>query len=228
MRRLLTFPLMLLAGALLCPEETEGGGCAVGHYATATYQAPYVASTVSYAPAVYLAVFQVYQPVPVVFSTYQPVVAVPVAVPNVVAPVTPAKVGVAGQASGATPCEQQLQALTARIAQLEAALKVPAPTRPSQKEDAPPSQPQAQAPASKGLAVMVTACAGCHERQNAAEKGKGLVLLDSGALVDLSDAQLVKVYRSILSGKMPKGTKLTQEEGSSLLEYLDTLKGGVK
>jgi len=226
MRRILTFPLLLMTGALLCPEQTEGGGCAVGHYATATYSVPYVAPTATYAPAVYLAVFQVYQPVPVVFSTYQPVVAVPAVVPNAVAPVAQARVTTAAQA-GATPCEQQLQALTVRIAQLEAALKVPAPTRPSQqKEDAPP--PQTQAPAGKGLSVMVTACAGCHERQNAAEKGKGLVLLDGDALVDLSDAQLVKVYRNVLSGKMPPKTKLTQEEGSSLLEFLDTLKGGAK
>ncbi len=106
----------------------------------------------------------------------------------------------------------------------------PVPPRATENSVA-PSQPQRQSAAPKqrlnGLAVLNDRCAKCHGSDRDVDTlGGGFTMLKDGKIVLLTDKQMVKMYKFILGGKMPKPPEepLTQEEGQAALEYIDGIK----
>lgn len=84
-------------------------------------------------------------------------------------------------------------------------------------------QPQQQA-GSKGLQILGTRCASCHDVETAKAKGGGMMLFSGKSLVQLSAVDTVKVLRQIRTNKMPKsGPKLTDEEYAEVSEYLESV-----
>jgi mono/diheme cytochrome c family protein len=73
----------------------------------------------------------------------------------------------------------------------------------------------------KGLQVLQTRCAGCHDAVSAKGKGGGMELFNAvGTFVDVGETHS-KILEQINSDHMPKGKeKLTAQEKYDLLWYL--------
>ena len=247
-RRILIALLILLALVALSPSpkaEASGGG----YWAYSSYYQPgytyYYAGYYGgqywnygyyryYPPVVqYVPVYQTYVQ-PIAFSTFQPAAvtvgttltlnaATPVAnlQAQAVAPLLTG-IGVAGQAqavqaqpaqpAGAVDaCEAKFEAMMARYEAKKA--------REGKAKEAPPAQQ------AKGInAVLTTNCGKCHEAATAEKEGGSFTLLKDGQPVALTDRQQLAMWKQIVSGKMPKGSKLSEEDGQALLGYLDQLK----
>jgi len=174
---------------------------AAGYYGQSYYPAGYYYYE---QPKVYLAAFVQPVYVPAVFATYQPAALAPAYATAPLAAVPAVK---------AESCHEKLAALEARLKSLEAGqLRTPAQLTPEGAK-------------SDGLAVLVKRCGACHDEASAAEKGGGFALLKGGKLPELTASEVNAVYRQILSGKMPKGSKLGDGEGRAVMEFLDTIRG---
>lgn len=210
--------LLLWCCLLLCCASSEAG------WRQSYFAAGWYPASPGYAAGYYNGgIYNVYHQDPVVVASfvpiyfypgavYQPPQAAPAIPLTPVAPVAPAAPAPAAQA--APGCTEAMKAMETRLKALEAALAQP---------PQPQVAPKAQAPRD-GLAVLVNRCGKCHEEQAAEKGGGGLVLLKGNAPAELSAVQALKIYKQVLSGKMPKGDKLEGNEGSLLMQYLDSVK----
>ncbi len=182
-----------------------------------------------YEPVVVTQYVPVYNYIPVAFSTYNPgaVTAGTTLTLSAATPVTALQAQPqvplltsreaaaqfdAGTVAGKGLCEKNLAALEKRLAALEG------------KSPAQVISPTAQ---QKGIvAVMTTNCGKCHEAAVAEKEGAGFVLLKDGQLAPLTDRQALSCYRQVISGKMPKSGKLSEEDGQAILAWLDKLQTG--
>jgi len=89
-----------------------------------------------------------------------------------------------------------------------------------------PDPPKAASPAAAATpigsgphtAVMQKACASCHEKAVASSKGKSVVLFEGQSLAALAPETRLKVIDQVLSGEMPLGGKLTDQEIGSVVQ----------
>lgn len=173
-------------------------GYAAGYYYGGYYKSHYCAPTVNVAAFVPFLAYQ-----PVAFATYQPVAA-------------PAATPLAATAPVADPCAVRMAAVEKRLIALEAEN---AHLRSSPRAEAPSAQ-RAEAP----RGGLVQHCARCHDAAVAKEKGGDRIYFKDGALLELSDTEVLGMYRQVLAGKMPKGDKLSDEAGQAILAQLETIK----
>ena len=150
-----------------------------------------------------------------------------------VIPTVQQSVGVAGPVQGMSACDKLIAAMDARhearMARIEKALGVPQDDRiPSPPQDKP--QPKAQAPAdqnaalaalvAKGKTAFVNSCAKCHSKPGDAKSPQ---LFNGKEIAALDSKTLLACYRDILSGRMPKEGKLMQDDGQSIMAYLESI-----
>lgn len=235
-----------------------------GYYGTSTYH--YAGYYHYEQPQVIVAQFVQYIPTPSIFATYNPQALAPAYVTNQLAAVgsfqqqavqqtliqQPAQQTVVQRQVGDpnaayASCHAQLQALDARLRQMELLVNrsvVPnvevgppqaqskIPPQPEQKQAAPQATVKR---ATDGLGVLANRCGSCHEKDAASvkvgdrAKGGDKVLLDSGKLVELTAGDLNALYRQLLSGRMPpKGHELAEGEGALLMQYLEAIQATKK
>ena len=107
------------------------------------------------------------------------------------------------------------------------ALKTQPPT-PSQPAEGtitvPLTQRKAQQADHDGAKILVVSCSKCHDVSNAKNKGGGFVLTNGASLAPLNDSQVLAIVREIYSGRMPKGTKLSDADVGAVIEWIDTRK----
>jgi mono/diheme cytochrome c family protein len=75
-----------------------------------------------------------------------------------------------------------------------------------------------------GVKILTASCSKCHDGTIAKTKGGGVVLTEGGVLVALTDSQMLAIVREIYSGRMPKGSKLTDADVGTVIEWVDTRK----
>ncbi len=96
---------------------------------------------------------------------------------------------------------------------------VPAPNQPKTEPLQPlPQQSKLESPSH--VKVFAAKCASCHDATVAGKKGGGFTLMEGANLVALSDKQKLAVVRSIYSGDMPRGGKISDEEVSLIITSL--------
>jgi mono/diheme cytochrome c family protein len=196
-------------------------GYPAGYYPAGYYPVYSGYSTVnitSYVP------YPVYQPV--AFATYQPVQQAPLIQPNQMTQIPRAAViPQQQQMQQDDNCAKYAKALEARIAQLEAAMsgKQVLPQQQQQKPEQKPEQSLEQSKTDilqKGLAIVTKRCGSCHDDKTAKSKGDGFVLLKDGALVELTDKQVLTTTKKVLSGNMPKTGSFAEGEAPLFMEFL--------
>jgi len=210
MRRGLGVILAAVAlGLPLVVGEAGAHGCVV-RTRTFRYAPPAVISTVV-TPAVAIKEVALAEPVAVQVPVYQAV-----------------------YGGGADGLLQQLlgevQRLRAEVASLRGyapAAPGHAPMPPAGPGAAPEKAPPQKAFDPKGphaaLQTFGTVCASCHEANVSRAKGGGFTLVKGGALVELSEAQRFRLQREVFSGRMPKGSKLTDQQVGEIFDYVDSL-----
>ncbi len=123
----------------------------------------------------------------------------------------------------------ELSKLREELKAIREALKTQ-PVPPTQPADGPITVPltqrkQAQAaPDHDGAKILVVSCSKCHDASNAKNKGGGFTLTSGASLAPLNDSQTLAVVREIYSGRMPKGSKLTDADVGAVIEWIDTRK----
>jgi mono/diheme cytochrome c family protein len=197
-------------------------GYPAGYYAAGWYDVfdpPVIVNVAAFVP------FLAYQPV--AFSTYQPVIATPavaltptaaVAVsatlPPVAVPIAPAPVAppapqpvippftppAAAPAPRAVPAADPLQRILDRLDAIERRLPPDtAPMPPAAQAPVPDANALAAADA-RGLALLTSHCASCHEAGQVATAKSNLALLSGAALATLTDEQADDVIRRTAPG----------------------------
>ena len=134
----------------------------------------------------------------------------------------------AAVAPAASPCDAQIQALRAEMAQMKAQLRapgvvpsVPPPMGKVQEETVAPPDPKTTA--DPGAVILQNRCASCHEKTVAATKGGSFVMFDGARELELTNRQVNKVGRMIADDRMPKGAPpLTQDEKPKVGNHYDT------
>jgi hypothetical protein len=125
-----------------------------------------------------------------------------------------------------------------RLLQSGGASKPPAEPVPAPKEGKKEGAAKKPAP----VQALITNCAGCHDKKVAnqpllddagapkldkdgqpALKGGGFVYFEDGEPTDWSDYQITRLYKVLLNGSMPKGSKLPDADGQAIAAYLDGL-----
>jgi mono/diheme cytochrome c family protein len=143
-----------------------------------------------------------------------------VVAPIAVAAYVPVQVPVYSVSYGSHASDERLASLEKKFDALVEALK--APQQPQQPTPQNPTMPKAEG--GKGLSLLQTHCAACHDATIARAKGADFAIFSSGAMVKLSSKEIVKVLAEIRTNRMPKGTtKLTDEEYSHVAEYLESI-----
>jgi mono/diheme cytochrome c family protein len=94
----------------------------------------------------------------------------------------------------------------------------------------PPSTPaQPMTPLSSGKVqgqYVITHCAGCHDQSLAAKKGKNISLSNGPTVLRLDDKISGASMRKVITGEMPKGSKLSQEQLNGVInDLLDMMSG---
>jgi mono/diheme cytochrome c family protein len=151
---------------------------------------------------------------PVVHQVVQQVVT-----PIAVAAYVPVQVPVYSVSYGSHASDERLASLEKKFDALVEALKAPQQPAPQPQN---PTMPKAEG--GKGLSLLQTHCAACHDATIARAKGADFAIFSGGAMVKLSHKEIVKVLAEIRTNRMPKGTtKLTDEEYSHVAEYLESI-----
>jgi mono/diheme cytochrome c family protein len=118
--------------------------------------------------------------------------------------------------------EIKVQKLELQIQKLQSAPQSP---QPQIQPVAPPTPtPQAQTSEHPAIGIMRRNCASCHDNAVAKGKGGGFAMTDGQAFAKLTDRQALSVAREVYSGRMPKSSKLTDEEVGQIMSWLDTQK----
>ena len=146
---------------------------------------------------------------------------------------------------GSTQDAQTMTALVQAVQQLQQQVRALSPgvqagavhgqgfgqAQPGMSKAAEPVAPPAQAaPAQlsdvqkEGAALLAQKCAACHDTSAAQAKGKGLAFVQNGQLGKISDALAFRMMREIYSGRMPKDSKLSDEQVGKIYAFFDSLK----
>lgn len=131
------------------------------------------------------------------------------------------------------PLRLEVQILQLRVRQLE--LEKSIITQPQTKPQGPGPIPQANPlpiPQKVGvglqdhpaIGIMKKNCAVCHDEAVAKVKGKNFVMFTNASLVGFTDKQLLVMTKEVFSGRMPKGSKITDEDVGQIMDWLDNLK----
>lgn len=80
-----------------------------------------------------------------------------------------------------------------------------------------PPAPEAKAP------MLQQKCASCHDISVAVMKGKSITLFTGGAPMQWTPETIGKVIREVSSGHMPRGSKLSQEEFTAVVQEVFAL-----
>lgn len=112
--------------------------------------------------------------------------------------------------------ENEILRLQQRVQALESGI---------QPQRMPQADPQKQALQGEhpGVAVLKKSCVACHDASTA-KKGGGVVFFEGGNLMKLNDKQALSIVREIYSGRMPKGSKITDEDVGAIMGLLDSIK----
>lgn len=135
-------------------------------------------------------------------AVYVPPVASPVApTPAATPPVTVPQTAPA--ASGMEAVMAELKKIGGRLDALEKKNSGGPVVVPQTAPPAAQQQPRQEEAGQAALKVVVAKCAACHGKDNAAEKGGSLVLIDGGALAQVSARAANKVVGRSYAGTMP-------------------------
>lgn len=118
---------------------------------------------------------------------------------------------------------EALKNLNQRLGTLEKG-KQPDPNPNNFNPFAPQPQPPQAIQAGNLPVSVVNKCAVCHDKSRADDKGAGFVLTEGGKAVAISDKEFRKAMNLVLTQKMPKGGKLTEEELGDVVTWLGGLK----
>lgn len=231
---------MPLLTMLLVAVAATSGACRAGcgvTYGYPTYSYPY--QTVIQEKVIikevptffYAALAPVYDTayVPTVPGTGHPVAPVQPTAPNtaselqqVLAAVQGVKGSIDSVKADVAELKKGQQSQDARIKALEERQGKGKPDDPFNPDGA---QAQAAPAPHKGLVLMYTRCASCHEGAQAASKGGGLTLFTGTTLAPLTREVADKIKETTRGGTMPKKQKpLNHEELAAVNEFLSLLK----
>lgn len=225
--------------AILLVGVSALSACPPAVVSSYSYAAP--VSYSSYAPVVNTVVEKVIETIPV--AVFQPLA---VAVPTYTAAYTPpaavAPAAAAAPAPAATPVAtakttapaaaaapasgdtkailEAIQHLNERLDRLEKRSgEGPVPAEEAKARE-PPQLPARDAIAS----LFASRCASCHETRVADASGGGFVLLEGERLAKLDDRQIRRVLTQVYTGRMPKATKLSDQEVNEVVKWADQQK----
>lgn len=211
------------------------------YYPDYSYKSSYYKPVYVYQPVA----FSTYQPAAIVSrplaaveqltalqATGYGVAAVP-AVPTVnVGTVATVGLNAAGVAAVPSKCDKLAEALLAintRLSRLEGggAASIPPPPKeraPAPKGGAQAAPPDVSALVAKGKMVFTDRCASCHGASSAKhgtdKQGREWKFFDGKEPLDLPLETWAFAQADIMTGKMPMGGQLTQEEGQNLSAYI--------
>lgn len=121
-----------------------------------------------------------------------------------------------GASHGTPDLEKEVLKLKLEVKNLELQqLRQQIQQQPQQQQ----GQPQEQ-PLPLKTSMVAQRCASCHDEGRAKASGGGLVLLKGGGIGHLSAETRLKCVAQILSGKMPKGGKISNEDASQAIAEL--------
>jgi hypothetical protein len=92
-------------------------------------------------------------------------------------------------------------------------------------EELPPPK-QGAGPKKLDITAFMNACARCHDSSIAEKKGDGVVLTEKGSILPLSSDMTRAISLELSSGRMPKGSRLTDDEYADIFLILDSVWGG--
>lgn len=107
-----------------------------------------------------------------------------------------------------------------QLQQLKLQLQAPPQQLQQQYQQVPYQQPQVLPQKTSALGVLHDRCASCHADKRAEASGGGFVLFQGGNAVELTAEGKLSVIRQVTLGKMPKGSKLSEEEFALVVEGL--------
>lgn len=237
----------LLVTAAACKAGCYPLGASYSTYSYSypvTYHAPAVVKEkiiVKEVPTFYYAALA-----PIYGSAYVPTYVQPA--PGTVAPVAPAPPGtgdiqqqiltavtgiradVTGVKQGLADVQKTLQRHEQEIKELKS---TPKPDKPVEKPDPFAGQGKAGAAGpnpTKGLNVLYTRCAACHDQATSKEKGGGLALFNGNKMLPLTAEVALGIQKTTRNGTMPKAAKgeqkkpLTDDEYLAVTEFIESLK----
>jgi cytochrome c551/c552 len=135
--------------------------------------------------------------------------------------------------NGATQLlQQEIQLMRFQMLQMQQQLIAPGGVVPNQQSLPVQQKQQLPVPQKLGtgsqdhpaIVLMQKNCASCHAETTAKVKGGGFTMFSQAGIAAFSDRQALGIAREVFSGRMPKNSKMSDEDVGQIMDWLDSVK----